>query len=134
MPVVENLILTSFCSNDPNVNRRWRVRNPNAFDVEYTFQVIGTSQTGTNIAPPGDSFFFTHTVPGSNTTRITWLDEDDNPRSTVKASSGAECTEEPGTLKIVKVLTSGPLMTNVNRTETWRFEIRIEIDSCKIQN
>jgi hypothetical protein len=90
-PKVEKLNLTSMCSDVPDVQRRWRIRNPNDFDVEVTWQVYGTSQKGTVTAPPGDSFFFTETVGGANTTQITWKNGNNKPQSTVKASDGAKC-------------------------------------------
>ncbi|GAB4395603.1 MAG: hypothetical protein OHK0053_04890 [Microscillaceae bacterium] len=91
--LVENLILTAFCSYNPDVYRYWRVRNPNAFSVEVRWEVVGTNplQTGTYEAPAGDSFFCTQTVGGPNTTKIFWLDQNGVERSTVKASNNNNC-------------------------------------------
>ena len=89
--VVEKLRLTSMCSNEPSVQRRWRVRNPNSFAVEVDWQVYGTSQMGSLTAQPGDNFFFTNTIGGSNTTKISWQNEDGKIKSQVKASSGQAC-------------------------------------------
>ncbi|WKN42932.1 T9SS type A sorting domain-containing protein [Tunicatimonas pelagia] len=91
-PVVERLKLTSMCSDNPRQQRRWRVRNPNEEDVIYSYVVYGTQQREENlIAPSGDSFFFTTTVGGPNTTKIFWEDENGVEQSTVKASGGASC-------------------------------------------
>jgi choice-of-anchor A domain-containing protein len=97
-PPVQDLLLTSMCSDDPSVERRWRVRNANAFSVDYTYEVVGTTQTGSLLAPTGDSYFVTQTVGGANTTRITWLDAQGNSQQTVKASGGAICPPPPCTL------------------------------------
>ncbi|MBD3357144.1 MAG: hypothetical protein GF363_08295 [Chitinivibrionales bacterium] len=85
-----DLHLTSMCSTDPE-KRRWRVRNANSRDIQYQWEVVGTMQSGTGIAAPGDTFFFTESVSGPNTTRITWEDIAGLPQHTVKASSGAIC-------------------------------------------
>jgi len=91
-PPVLDLNLTSMCSNFPDVQRRWRIRNPNDFAVDVRWEVYGTDQTGQVVAPPGDSFFFTNTVPDSpNTVKIYWLDENGVEHSVTKASSGAQC-------------------------------------------
>lgn len=85
------LKLTSMCSNKPESERRWRIRNPNDFSQEVWWEVVGTSQTDTLLAPSGDSFFFTQTVGGANTTKLYWKDGLGVTRSTVKASGGAIC-------------------------------------------
>ncbi len=88
---IKNLNLTSVCSDNPTVNRRWRVTNPNNVDVTVEWNVFGTTQKGKFIAPPGQSFFTTNTVRGANTTIILWKDDKFIPRLSVKASSGARC-------------------------------------------
>ncbi|MFN5371172.1 MAG: T9SS type A sorting domain-containing protein [Bacteroidia bacterium] len=89
------LNLTSMCSNDPAVTRRWRVRNATASPVNYTWDVYGTAQNGSGVALPGDNFFETVTIPGSpNTTRIFWIVEGTS-YSKVKASGGAQCSTPP---------------------------------------
>ena len=89
--IVNNLQLTSMCSEDPGVERRWRVRNPNLIDVPVYWQLYGTTTDDNIIAPPGDSFFVTPATTGSNTVKIVWKDETGRYRSTVKASGGAAC-------------------------------------------
>jgi hypothetical protein len=85
------LKLTSMCSNDPSVTRRWRVRNLTSNPIPYTWDVYGAGQLGSGLAQPGDSFFETVTVPGTpNTTRIFWVVEG-TAYQTVKASGGAQC-------------------------------------------
>lgn len=88
---IQALELTSVCSNYPDAQRRWRVRNPNALPVEVAWEVYGTDQAGTLTAGPGDSYFETQTVGGPNTTVIRWTDHNGIERSTVKASGGLQC-------------------------------------------
>jgi hypothetical protein len=91
------LNLTSMCSDDPASSRRWRVRNFTDAPVEYTWIVYGTAQSGSGVAPAGDSFFETATVGGPNTTIIRWVVDGVQYQKT-KASGGAECetvTPEP---------------------------------------
>ncbi len=88
---IENLLLTSMCSDDPSATRNWRVRNPNDFDVPLQWEVYGTDQTGSLTVPNGDSFFETITVNGANTTKIYWSDENGTEKSTTKASGGTAC-------------------------------------------
>lgn len=90
-PPVQDLLLTSVCSDTPSVSRRWRVRNPNSFPVEYSWRVYGTTQRDTLLAPPGDSFFFTQTVGGANTTIIAWQDENGQTQQDTRASGGVAC-------------------------------------------
>lgn len=96
--LTQALLLTSMCSVDPAVSREWRVRNANAFDVPFTWEVYGTSQTGRGTAlANADVFFTTVTVSGPNTTRVYW-----NGGNTVKASGGATCAPTTGTLSVTK--------------------------------
>ena len=86
------LNLTSMCSNDPSVSRRWRVRNTTATPIEYTWNVYGTSQSGSGLAAPGDSYFETVALAGPNTTKIFWT-VDNVSYNKVKASGGATCEQ-----------------------------------------
>ncbi|GAB4183578.1 MAG: hypothetical protein OHK0057_02750 [Thermoflexibacter sp.] len=95
LPPVENLNLTSLCSDDPNTTRRWRITNPNSFAVEVSWKVVGTSQTGTITAQPGQTIFFTNTVSGPNTTIISWFNEEGNKKEVTKASNGWACGQAP---------------------------------------
>ena len=59
------------CSDDPATVLRWRVRNPNWYDVPFDWGLFGKSQNGSDIAPAadvsgqGEMFFFTNTEPDS---------------------------------------------------------------------
>jgi hypothetical protein len=88
--IINDLNLTSECYDDP-AERNWRITNPNDFDVEVTWVVYGTSQTGTLIATPGLTHFITQAVLGPNTTIIKWLNEKGEVRQVTKASSNKPC-------------------------------------------
>ena len=86
------LNLTSMCSNDPSVSRRWRVRNTTTTPIEFTWNVYGTNQSGSGLAAPGDSYFETVALAGPNTTKIFWT-VDNVSYNKVKASGGATCEQ-----------------------------------------
>jgi hypothetical protein len=88
---VKNLKFAAVCSDDPARTRRWRITNPNDSDIEVRWVLYGTRQDGTLVAPPGDSYFTTNTVRGSNTTIITWRDDKYLPHLVVKNSTNARC-------------------------------------------
>jgi hypothetical protein len=101
----KDLVFTSMCSDDPAVDRRWRVRNPNNFTIAIEWEVVGTSQTGTMTLPAADgtgpngeseSFFLTQAIGGPNTTKIKWVAFTDGSgylvnKENTKASGGAQC-------------------------------------------
>ncbi|WP_020528655.1 sugar-binding protein [Flexithrix dorotheae] len=91
LTTVESLNLTSECSEDPRKTRNWRVTNPNAFDVNYSYEVVGTNQTEMLVATPGLSYFTTEAIAGANTTKIYWENENGEEQSKTKASGGAYC-------------------------------------------
>jgi len=87
------LNLTSMCSNDPSVSRRWRVRNATSTPIEYTWNVYGTSQSGSGLAAAnGDTYFETAALAGPNTTKIYWT-VGTTTYNKVKASGGATCEQ-----------------------------------------
>jgi hypothetical protein len=87
------LNLTSMCSNDPTVSRRWRVRNATSTPIEFTWNVYGTSQSGSGLAAAnGDTYFETVALAGPNTTKIFWT-VGATSYNKVKASGGATCEQ-----------------------------------------
>jgi len=74
--VTTNLILTSICSPSSDVTRVWRVRNTNPDPVDFTWDVVGTDQTGSGTVPngseenPGEITFETTAVAASDTVAI----------------------------------------------------------------
>ncbi len=89
IPVLD-LNLTSECYEDP-AERRWRITNPNEFDVEVTWRVYGSTQSGTLTAAPGITYFITIAQAGPNTTIIEWLNEKGELKQVTKASSNKPC-------------------------------------------
>ena len=88
----QTLQLTSMCSPSPDSVRVWRVRNHTNNDINFTWDVVGTQQTGQGVATASsDVFFETQTVPGSNTTRL-YIN---GQQVDVKASNPAACDPPP---------------------------------------
>jgi WD40 repeat protein len=87
-PSFAKLRLTSMCSADPALTRRWRVRNSNAFPLPFTWEIYGNGQAGSGVAVAGgDVFFESNTVNGANTLRLFV----GGKLQEVKASGGARC-------------------------------------------
>lgn len=108
-PVLQKLKLTSMCSENPDEQRRWRVRNPNGQPMTFTFDVYGTAQSGTLTVPAnGELFFWTETVPGANTVRI-FVNETLND---TKASSDTRCAKATLTLRKTTNRSTGGDMFN----------------------
>jgi hypothetical protein len=89
---VKNLKLDAVCSDNPQTTRRWKITNPNPFDIEVEWAIHKTNQRGTVSAPPGQSYFVTNTVHGTNTAIITWKDDFCIPHIDVKGSSKKQCS------------------------------------------
>ncbi len=89
---LNNLRLTSMCSPEPHIYRVWRVHNSNTVDVNFSWDVYGTGQSGNGTATANaDTFFTTTTVGGANTTRIFV----DSHQQDVKASQPNACHPSP---------------------------------------
>ncbi len=90
---IEDLELTSLCSQEPTVMRMWQVLNPNTFPVQVTWEVLGTGETDTYSAAPGFSFFGTTTIPNPdpNTTALRWQDEHGVMHEITVDSTGGVC-------------------------------------------
>lgn len=93
---VKNLKLEPLCSNAPSSVRQWKVTNPNPFDVDVSWFLAGSSQSGTISVPPGYGTFTTNTInfhnfPIPNIATITWKDNFDFTRFDVAFSTSAQC-------------------------------------------
>ena len=73
--VVQNLLVTAICSDDPSSTLRWKVANPNEFDVSVEWDVFPNFQSGLMVIHKGDNFIYTNTLPGTNALRVRWQDE-----------------------------------------------------------
>jgi hypothetical protein len=92
--VVQDLVLNSVCSEDPSSILRWKVTNQNNFDVAVEWDVFPNFQSGLMILHKGDNFFFTNTLPGTNTLRIRWQDEELNWKQLLTPSSIETCSSQ----------------------------------------
>jgi hypothetical protein len=94
----------------------WRVRNPNAFAVEYSVDQAGSGQILSGTAPAGDSFFYT--AWGSQTLILKWADG-----STTKAGgdsyNGTTCPAEVEDLKLTFMQPCEPTEGEPEQAE-WR--------------
>ena len=91
---MENLMLASACSDDPDVERRWEINNSNNSDIDVNW-TVDTSQTGTITATPGISYFTSATTTNGNIAEISWLDETGTEQTTTATSTGETCTANP---------------------------------------
>lgn len=89
---IAKLQLRSLCSDQPKVERRWRIRNPNAWSIEATYWLLDSAQHGTYFAPPGDSFFLTQAKHGVNIVLLTWYDHKNRLRLAIDLSLGFPCS------------------------------------------
>ncbi|MGF7056654.1 DUF4183 domain-containing protein [Brassicibacter mesophilus] len=124
----KSLILTSLCSDNPSIRRRWQIKNQNNFPIDYYYQIIDTTQSGKHTAPPGTSTFFTDTVPGINTLKITWQNKLGIKKRIVKTSIDTQCPPIFGNLTINKYIVSGPLEVRAHESNTWKIEIKVTND------
>jgi hypothetical protein len=88
----KDLTLRTVCSDDPQTYRRWKIINNNPFAVDVTWQVPGTSQTGTLSATTGDSFFITQKIDGINYALITWHNDQLAELSSLKSATWRPCS------------------------------------------
>ncbi|MBV1862511.1 MAG: family 10 glycosylhydrolase, partial [Nannocystaceae bacterium] len=78
---IKRLRLRKACSSDPDVYRSWRVYNPNPWAIEVTAWVLGTAETQTFFAPPGDSLFETPAQESLNVAKMSWFDHYESLRT-----------------------------------------------------
>ncbi|MEL7002219.1 MAG: T9SS type A sorting domain-containing protein, partial [Bacteroidota bacterium] len=88
---VRGLILNPVCSTNPELFLRWEVENRSPFDVQFVWEIEGTDISGTVNATPGISEFFTEATGGDQYVKITWYDEEGNPRRQKKLSIDNAC-------------------------------------------
>ncbi|MGB0521700.1 MAG: Ig-like domain-containing protein [Flammeovirgaceae bacterium] len=83
------LNLTELHADEPCLSRNWEVTNPNVVDVNYTWEVLGTSIQGEGIAAPGQSSLLTPAIPGENTVKISWVNPQGLTDSNTQTSSAS---------------------------------------------
>ena len=95
MRPLEDLTLEPLCSPDPDTIRVWKVTNPNNVDVDFTWSVNGSAQSGNGTVPANDmTTFQTNTEVGDNSVTIEWHDGVEN-QTTSSDSSAEYCNRPP---------------------------------------
>lgn len=85
---ISSLGFKSACSPEPFEERRWKIHNSNAWAIEATYWLLGTSEHGTLFASPGDTFVVTEAKRGLNIAVLSWRDEDEKLRARLQLSLG----------------------------------------------
>lgn len=93
---IRDLQLKATCSDNPSLARNWKITNPNAFEVETHWFLLGSNQHGAITAPPGETNFSTNTfnLGYCQPPNILILDWDDNfgfTRLDIENSSRTVC-------------------------------------------
>ena len=94
---IKNLELKAVCSDNPSVNRQWKIINPNAFEVEAKWMLLGSDQQAAITALPGETLFTSAVSNYGNYSlpSIVLLSWDDNfgfTRLDIENSSKALCS------------------------------------------
>ncbi len=90
-----DLRVVAVCSDNPTVERRWRIENPNSFTVSGTWTLAGSAETGSFSAPSGVSYLTTPTLSGANVINIAWQDELGQTKTAPATSTGSPCVPAP---------------------------------------
>ncbi|MEP6748976.1 MAG: S8 family serine peptidase [Bacteroidota bacterium] len=93
---IKDLNLKAVCSTDPATMRSWKIVNPNSFDVNANWFLLGTNQYGSITAAPGETIFSTNTLAFGNyqLPNIVIIDWDDNfgfTRLDIENSNRTQC-------------------------------------------
>ncbi|MEO5682676.1 MAG: S8 family serine peptidase [Chitinophagaceae bacterium] len=93
---IKDLGLKPDCSDNPSSTRNWKVTNPNPFEVEAHWILLGSNQHSNITVPPGESIFSTSTfnMGSFQLPNIVILDWEDNfgfTRLQMEYSSKAIC-------------------------------------------
>ncbi len=88
---IEALSAIGVCSLTPSTKRQWEITNPNAVSIEVNWEILGTTQTGTYTAYPGNNLLTTNTEVGDNTLEIKWLNEKNEEQSVQILSNDTPC-------------------------------------------
>jgi hypothetical protein len=121
--VVQDLTVTAICSDDPASTLRWKVRNPNNFDVSIEWDVFPNFQSGLMVIHKGDNFIYTNTLPGSNALRTRWQDESSTWKQIITPSTNETCSNQGCYVSEVVSYTpakrnDGSLIPTANRVAT----------------
>ncbi len=88
---LQPLVLGEVCSEDPSETRAWTVTNPNDSDLMFSWEIVGSDQSGKLLVRANSQVsFFTSTIEGENILQVTVDGEDP-----IQLSSNGESCEEP---------------------------------------
>ncbi len=88
---IQNLKVSAECSDNPAV-KRWKISNPNYFEVRVTWEIHKSNVKGYVIARlGGDTYFETPTAEGHNNVIITWVDDKGKEKKHTASASAANC-------------------------------------------
>lgn len=90
-PPVADLSVQSLCSDDPAVEQRWQVSNPNAFAVEFAWMIDHSPHEGAGAAPAGQSVLVTPSDGAANVLVVAWLDENQVEQNVIVPSVNQLC-------------------------------------------
>ncbi len=118
---IKDLNLKAICSDNPSATRNWKINNPNPFEVEVNWFLIGTNQHGAITAPPGESFFSSNTfLLGSyqipNIVILSWDDNFGFTRLDIENSIKNKCSTSSARMEedaITDVMTIKPMIAEV---------------------
>lgn len=134
-PEITHLILTSVCTENPELSRRWKITNENHTDIAFSWVLMETGEAGSGIAR-GDTDMYLEllALTGLNTLKITYQGDMEETR----VSSGLQCPPENMQLVTIhSMCASGPEGSQVewqiynpndyNINATWESENRTGI-------
>ena len=90
--VVQDLVVNAVCSDNPSSTLRWKITNPNKFDVSIEWDVYPNFQSGLMVVHKGDNYINTNKFPGTNVLRTRWLDESLMGKQIITPSSNETCS------------------------------------------
>ncbi|EMR03780.1 putative metal-binding motif-containing protein [Cesiribacter andamanensis] len=87
------LRIFTVCSDDPQKELLWRVHNPNPCPYYVEWEIRGSNQRGSYIAPPGDSYLTTTTIPNDpNVAVLMYYNYHSKKRYSRQASAYRQCS------------------------------------------
>jgi photosystem II stability/assembly factor-like uncharacterized protein len=118
----EFMYIIGVCSEEPEVERRWKVINPNSFEVQAVWTMYSyenrrvVTYTDSVVVSPGKFYFQTSTLPGFNLLFLSWQDDRGRTRLNAGYSFGQACA--PGARTLAdgsedEVMTESPLFVQV---------------------
>jgi hypothetical protein len=88
---IKDLSLSAVCSDSPNTVKRWKINNPNPFDIPVEYGIYKSAQKGTTTATPGVSYFTTVAEKATDIAIISWRDDFMISHVDLQSSTKAQC-------------------------------------------